>query len=289
MLKKVKFIIPAYDVDMGGVKVKQALPTQQVIQVDPFLLLHHGRFKSRDDAPALHQGLGPHPHRGFTPVSFVVEGEVHHRDSREHSQIAKQGEVQWMHAGAGIIHSERPSQALSERNGTQEVVQLWINTPANKKMEQPDYQYFPETEIPFFLSVDKQFRNKLIAGEYAGLKGKIKTQSELLVLWGTSEGKAVQNLAIPEHFNVMLYVLRGGMRISGFGKILAESLAIFDDQFSDVEISTQEGTQFLLLAGAPLKEEMVHQGPFVMNTATQILEAMRDYQMGKMGFLVEER
>ncbi|NQV42270.1 MAG: pirin family protein [Candidatus Marinimicrobia bacterium] len=289
MYKNVKYVIPAYDVDMGGVVVKQALPTQQVDQVDPFLLLHHGRFKAREDSPALHQGLGPHPHRGFTPVSFVIDGEVHHRDSRENNQIAKQGEVQWMHAGAGIIHSERPSQALAERGGTGEVVQLWINSPAINKMIPPDYQYIPEAEIPVFLSEDKQFKNKVIAGQYNELMGKIMTQSELLILWSYANTKASQILTLPESFNSMLYVLRGELRVTGFGKVLAESLVIFDKPSTEIEISTDSNTQYLLLAGAPLDESIVHQGPFVMNTTTEILEAMRDYQMGKMGFLVEEK
>jgi redox-sensitive bicupin YhaK (pirin superfamily) len=289
MLKKVKYIIPAYDVNMGGVIVKQALPTQQVDQVDPFLLLHHGRFKAREDSPALHQGLGPHPHRGFTPVSFVIEGEVHHRDSRENNQIAKQGEVQWMHAGAGIIHSERPSQALADRSGTQEVVQLWINSPAIKKMIPPDYQYTPEAEIPFFLSEDNNFKNKIIAGQYNGLQGKIKTQSELLILWSYALGRASQMLSLPESFNSMIYVLKGELNVTGFGKVLAESLIIFDEPSTEIEVTTDSEAQFLLLAGAPLHETVVHQGPFVMNNTTEILEAMRDYQMGKMGFLVEEK
>ena len=289
MYKNVKYVIPAYDVDMGGVIVKQALPTQQVDQVDPFLLLHHGRFKAREDAPALHQGLGPHPHRGFSPVSFVIEGEVHHRDSREHNQIARKGEVQWMHAGAGIIHSERPSEALAERNGTQEVVQLWINSPADKKMIPPDYQFIPEAEIPVFISEDKQFKNKVIAGQYGQLKGKISTQSDLLILWSYADAKASQILTLPESYNSMLYVLRGELRVAGFGRVLAESLVVFDNASTDIEISTDSGSQYLLMAGAPIDESIVHQGPFVMNTTTEILEAMRDYQMGKMGFLVEEK
>ncbi|NQT61903.1 MAG: pirin family protein [Candidatus Marinimicrobia bacterium] len=289
MFKNVKYVIPAYDIDMGGVIVKQALPTQQVDQVDPFLLLHHGRFKAREDAPALHQGLGPHPHRGFTPVTFVIDGEVHHRDSRENNQIACQGEVQWMHAGAGIIHSERPSEALAERNGTQEVVQLWINSPANKKMVPPDYQYIPDEEIPVFLSTDCKFKNKVIAGQYNQHQGKIKTQSDLLILWSYAEANASQVLTIPEKFNSMLYVLRGELRVTGFGKVLAESLVIFDELSTEIEISTDSSTQYLLLAGSPIDESIVHQGPFVMNTTSEILEAMRDYQMGKMGVLIEEK
>ena len=148
MFKKVSQIIPAFDVNMGGIIVKQALPTQKVEHIDPFLLLHHGKFKFNPLAAAKHQGIGPHPHRGFSPVTFVVEGEVHHQDSRGNNQIASKGEVQWMHAGAGIIHSERPSEKLIEQKGQQEIIQLWINSPASSKKKEPHYQFIPKEQIP---------------------------------------------------------------------------------------------------------------------------------------------
>ena len=289
MIKKVKYLIPVYDIDMGGIPVKQALPTNRVEQVDPFLLLHHAKFTYTIDAPALHQGIGPHPHRGFSPVTFVIEGEVHHRDSRGNNQIAKKGEVQWMHAGAGIIHSERPSQKLAEENGEQEIIQLWINTPAARKMQEPVYQYLAESKIPVFTSEDNLVKNKLVAGKYNDLRGKIKTDSELLVVWGLAKKDGKQTYQLPELFNVMLYIIRGNMQINGYGKVEEESLVVFDTGGDAVEISAVTDSQFLLLAGLPMNENVVQQGPFVMNTTTQILEAMRDYRMGKMGILIEER
>jgi len=288
MYKNVKYLIPAYEVDMGGIMVKQALPTIKVNQVDPFLLLHHAKFNYTENAPAIQQGLGPHPHRGFTPVSFVIDGEVHHRDSRGNNQIAKKGEVQWMHAGAGIIHSERPSQDLVNRNGTQEVVQLWINSPAEKKMQEPSYQYVAETDTPFFLSEDKQFINKLIAGNYNGLEGNISTESELLIIWSVANAGGTLALPISKKFNAILYVISGGLKITGYGKVEQECLVVFDNNATNIEISTDSNTQFLLLAGVALNEKVVHHGPYVMNSETEILEAMRDYQMGKMGVLIEE-
>ncbi len=194
-----------------------------------------------------------------------------------------------MHAGAGIIHSERPSQAMAERNGRSEVVQLWINSPASKKLVQPDYQYIPDSDIPTFYSEDMQFKNKLIAGNYKEHTGLILAQSELLVLWTRADKKATQVITPPDGFNVMLYVVHGELRISGFGKVIAESLVIFDQDRGDIEVSTDSGTQFIFLSGEPLGENVVQQGPFVMNTTTEILEAMRDYQMGKMGVLIEEK
>jgi redox-sensitive bicupin YhaK (pirin superfamily) len=288
MYKKVKYLIPVYDVDMGGIRVKQALPTRNVNQVDPFLLLHHGAFTFRDHAPAIQQGLGPHPHRGFTPVSFVIEGEVHHRDSRGNTQIAKKGEVQWMFAGAGIIHSERPSQHLADMNGTQEVIQLWINSPAIKKMNPPRYQYVAEKEIPHFESEDHQIRNKLIAGSMNGLAGKIKTESDLLVIWSEAKAGGSHAFNLANHYNSMLYLIRGELKIGGYGKVDKETLVVFEDQPGDIEVLSGTDAQFLLLAGVPINEKVVQHGPYVMNTETEILEAMRDYQKGKMGILVEE-
>jgi len=289
MYKNVKYLIPAYDVDMGGVMVKQSLPTLKVNQVDPFLLLHHARFSYTENAPAIHQGLGPHPHRGFTPVSFVIDGEVHHRDSRGNNQIAKKGEVQWMQAGAGIIHSERPSQALAARNGAQEVVQLWINSPSAKKMQEPSYQYLSEADIPSFLSEDRQVSNKLIAGKYNGLQGKIRTESELLIIWSKAKSGGTQLFPISGELNTMLYLIGGELKITDYGKVEAESLVVFDHNAGKIEISADSEAEFLLLAGVALNEKVVQQGPYVMNSETEILEAMRDYQMGKMGVLIEEK
>jgi len=288
MLKKVKYLLPSSDVNMGGVIVKQALPTQHVPQIDPFLLLHHAKFSFTDTARALHQGLGPHPHRGFTPVSFVIKGEVHHRDSRGNNQIAKTGEVQWMHAGRGIIHSERPSQALVEENGMHEIIQLWINSPAEKKMSQPKYQYIKESDIPVFSSEDGLVKNKLIAGKSNDLRGKIQTESELLILWSKAKQGGAHTFSIPEKFNATIYIVSGELRVKGFGKIEEESLILFENENTDIEITANVDTEFVVLAGVPIGEKVVQQGPFVMNSETQILEAMRDYRMGKMGILIEE-
>jgi redox-sensitive bicupin YhaK (pirin superfamily) len=288
MNKKVRTLIPAFDIDMGGIPLKQALPTNNVQQVDPFLLLHHGEIKYRKHAKAVHQGVGAHPHRGFTPVTFIIEGEIHHRDSRGNNQIAKKGEVQWMHAGSGIVHSERPSQDLIDRNGTNEIIQLWVNSPAEKKMQEPSYQYVPEQEIPIFLSEDENIRSKVIAGHYGSLKGKIEVESDLLMLWNDAIGEGSQTFSIPKGFNTLIYTIKGQLRVKDYGLVEKESLIIFEDDGDQISITADQGASFLLLTGLPLNEKMVQHGPFVMNSETEILEAMRDYQMGKMGILIEE-
>ena len=286
--KQVTNLLPSVTIDMGGFPVKQPMPTQKIQQVDPFLLLHHARTKYSDRRPARAQGVGPHPHRGFSPVTFVIEGEVHHRDSWENNQIAKQGEVQWMHAGAGIVHSERPSEALVARSGHQEIVQLWINSPASAKMKPPEYYYVSNDVMCTFTSEDKKITNKLIAGDYGGHQGNIIPQSDLLVMWSEGEKDGTQKVDIPKGYNSMLYTIKGDISIKGYGLVEKEHLVVFDQAEGIIEVTFKEKGQYLLVCGKPIDEKVTQSGPYVMNTQTEVLEAMRDYQMGKMGILIEE-
>ena len=288
LMKQVKYLLPATEIDMGGFPVKQALPTQKVQQWDPFLLLHHAKVKFSKHRLGKHQGIGPHPHRGFSPVTFVIEREVHHRDSWGNNQIAKEGEVQWMHAGAGIVHSERPSEALIERQGHQEIVQLWINSPTIKKMMPPTYSYVSNEAMTVFSSEDQKISNKLIAGNYGKHSGKVVPQSELLVIWGEGKQGGTQQLTIPKGFSSMLYLIKGNITLKGYGMIEGENLAVFDHEGDVIEMSFKEDGQFILLCGKAIDEVVTQSGPYVMNTQTEILEDMRDYQMGKFGILIEE-
>lgn len=288
VLKKVKYVLPAEKIDMDGFPVKQALPTQKVQQVDPFLLLHHATVKFNKNRPARHQGVGPHPHRGFSPVTFIVEGEVRHRDSWGHDQVAKAGEVQWMHAGAGIVHSERPTEEMVQASARQEIIQLWINSPSTVKMQPPEYTYLSLEAMPVIISEDEKIKTKLIAGNYKQQRGKVIPKSELLVLWGNGKESGVENYFIPNDFNCMLYLIKGSMNIKGFGLVEAEQLLVFGSSGDNIEIRLNQDSQFLILSGKPLDEKVTQHGPYVMNTQTEVLEAMRDYQMGKMGILIED-
>ena len=287
-IKSVKYLLPAHTVDMGGFPVKQPLPTQKIQQLDPFLLLHHAQVKPYADRPARVQGVGPHPHRGFSPFTFVVEGEVHHRDSRGNSQIAKAGEVQWMNAGAGIIHSERPSQKLVDDGGSQEIIQLWVNSPAAAKMKPPVYQYLPADQMPVVTSADSTVRSKLVVGSYEGQTSQVRAASELLILWGKAEQNGEVTYEIPEGFCANLYLIKGELKVKGFGLVDPESLVVFGESGNEIRLTVSAGSQFLVLSGRPIGEKVTQYGPYVMNTQTEVLEAMRDYQMGKMGILIED-
>jgi len=286
--KSVKYLLPAEDINMGGIIVKQALPTQRVPYVDPFLLLHHGTFPTRSDAAAIHQGIGPHPHRGFSPVTFVINGEIHHRDSRGNSQIAKAGEVQWMHAGAGIVHSERPSDELVEIGENQEIIQLWINSPAKSKMNPPVYQHMGTHDLPRVPSIDKGLTTKIIAGEHGGIQSLTKTESDLLILWSRADDEGSTQFEVPQGYNSMFYVVSGSVMINGYGVVGAKNLVIFEHDGDCINLDYFKDADIILLSGMPINEKIVQHGPFVMNSQTEIMEAMRDYQMGKMGILIEE-
>ncbi len=288
MQKQVKYNLPAQLVDMGGIPLKQAIPTQKLGYFDPFLVLHHAKMQAYSDRPVRGQGIGPHPHRGFSPVTFVVEGEVHHRDSFGNNQIAKAGEVQWLNAGAGIVHSERPSESLAQGDGEQEIIQLWINSPAKNKMDIPAYYHLPKSEMHIFTSVDKQIETSLVAGEYLAKTSKIKGQIPMSILWSKGSKNAQESYQLNPNFSTALYLIKGKVQLKGYGPIEAESFIIFEDGGSDLQLSLLEDSQFLILSAQAINEKIEQYGPYVMNNQTQILEAMRDYQMGKMGILIEE-
>ncbi len=288
VLKKVKYVLPAEQIDMDGFPVKQPLPTQKVQQVDPFLLLHHATVKFNKNRPAKHQGVGPHPHRGFSPVTFIIQGEVRHRDSWGNDQVAKAGEVQWMHAGAGIVHSERPSEEMVQASEKQEIVQLWINSPGSAKMQPPEYTYLSLDAMLVVTSEDEKIQTKIIAGNYDQKKGKVIPKSELLVLWGNGQEGGTENYMIPSDYNCTLYLIKGSLTIKGFGLVEAEQLIVFGLNGNAIDLSLKQDSQFLILSGKPLDEKVTQHGPYVMNTQTEVLEAMRDYKMGKMGILIED-
>lgn len=285
--KRVNKILTAESIDMGGFPVKQALPLDDVRMLDPFLLLHHARQRFDTNQKAIQQGVGPHPHRGFSPVTFVINGEIHHRDSRGNDQVAGKGEVQWMSAGMGLIHSERPSQKIVDEGIEQEIVQLWINTPTARKMDVPKYRHLTASDIPMVESDDQKIRNHLVAGEWRGIKQEnIQPDSEMLFVWSKGEKNGRQHFDIPPAFNSMIYVVKGEVAFNGSVARDAQ-LVLFERPGQVIEMTIKENAEFLLFAGMPLSVRVFQHGPFVMSNRSEILEAIRDYQMGKMGFLVE--
>ncbi len=284
--RPVAHLLPAHDVDMGGTIIKQPLPTQGVQQIDPFLLLHHfGPFKVAPGHDPL--DVGPHPHRGFEPVTFLYAGGLRHRDSRGNTGHLNGGDVQWMTSGQGIIHSERASKDFLESGGTLEGILLWVNLPAASKMVQPRYQDTKAAELtPLDFGAGVQAR--LVAGELLGQKGPVATYSPLLLVQFEIEAGAAFELPLPPDFNAGLYLLDGELTLNQNFNYAGPYLINFKREGEGVHLKgVAKRTRVLLIAGAPLNEPVASHGPFVMNTQTEIMEAMRDYQQGKMGFYTE--
>ena len=252
---------------------------------NPFLMLDYAApYEFSPNKARSPRGVGQHPHKGFETVTIAYHGEVAHRDSSGGGGIIYEGDVQWMTAGSGIIHEEFHSENFSKKGGLFEMVQLWVNLPAKDKNTPPRYQHLPKTGIPVVEFPDETGYLRLIAGEYKGVKGAADTFTEMNV-WDivlNAGKKAV--LEIPEAHNLSMVVLRGNVTLNGKEQAGAEQLVGFEKSGGNVHIEAgSEEVKILLLSGVPIDEPVVGYGPFVMNTAEEIRQAISDFKSGKFG------
>ncbi|GAA4466214.1 pirin family protein [Nibrella saemangeumensis] len=267
---------------MGGMNIRQPLPSRQLEYLDPFVLLHHGHTIIDEDKPMNQAGVGPHPHRGFSPVTFVFTGGVHHRDSRQNNSKVYAGGTQWMNAGMGIIHSERPLEP------EQEIIQMWVNSPAAHKMDQPAYFPLTREETPTVTSDDGRVTVYVISGELNDVKGTIPTLTPInaWTIYLQESGKIY--LPLPATHNAFIYLLDGRVRISEQTEVNGKNMVVPANDGAGITLEALKETRALLMTGEPIGEKIVAQGPFVMNSEIEIMEAYRDFRKGKMGILIEE-
>lgn len=256
-------------------------------QLSPFLLLDHAG--PADFAPATQpRGVGQHPHRGFETVTIVYEGEVAHRDSTGQGGVIGPGDVQWMTAGAGILHEEFHSERFTRQGGRLHMVQLWVNLPARDKMTAPGYQAIPSADIPVLALDGGAGQARVIAGTFAAsdataVTGPARTFSPLQVVdLSLSAGQSVR-LPLHEGWNTALVVLAGQARINGEQLAGQAQLVVLSQQGDALTLQAHSGFKALLLSGQPLDEPIVGHGPFVMNTTDQIRQAILDFNSGKFG------
>ncbi len=249
--------------------------------ISPFLLLDYA-------GPAIfpptnqRRGVGEHPHRGFETVTIVYEGEVEHRDSSGGGGIIGPGDVQWMTAASGLVHEEFHSPDFAQRGGPFEMVQLWVNLPAQDKMSAPRYQGITSDQIPTVRLSGDRGTVRIIAGAFDNQQGPAETFTPINV-WDvrfTSDQPTI--LTVPEGHTTLLVVLKGTVRVDG--KTIKEAeFGLLDRIGQQISIDRAEGAIALLLSGEPIDEPIVGQGPFVMNSQQEIRQAIVDYQNGKMG------
>jgi redox-sensitive bicupin YhaK (pirin superfamily) len=282
--RSVSHILESSIIDMGSFQVKQPLPTQKVPQISPFLLLHHfGPIKVEPGYDPI--DLGPHPHRGFEPVTFLYQGGIRHKDSLGNEGILEAGDIQWMTAGRGIIHSERASDFFMENGGTIEGIQLWVNLPAQNKMTQPKYQEIRKNDIPVI--TENKVTHRLVSGQWNGQKGIVNTFSPMIIIQTSILSGGKTQIPIPENFNACIYILSGEITLNDNFDYSAGKMIYFTNKGDGIGIEGLADTEILVLCGEPIEEPLAQYGPFVMNSQTEIMEAMRDYQMGKMGFYID--
>jgi redox-sensitive bicupin YhaK (pirin superfamily) len=279
--RKIRNVFPALRDDIADLTTYRALPTRLVDMIDPFLFLnHHGR----QTYPPGNRGLpfGPHPHRGFETVTFILEGDIAHRDSGGHESVIGAQGVQWMTAGRGLVHSEESSAEFKTHGGPLEILQLWVNLPARLKMTDPRYIGLQGDQIPVLESDAGRVRIHLISGDWDGQPGPIKPLTDITVM--TIELKAAGKLALaiaPER-NIFFYVIRGAVEVNG-QRIEQRHLVEFDNEGEELAIEAASDAMILLCHAEPYGEPVVAHGPFVMNTREEIQQAIRDYQAGKFG------
>jgi len=270
--------------DGDGVDLRRAFPGSQIMDLDPFLLLDQmgPTVFAAGDA----RGFPPHPHRGFETVTYLLSGEMQHHDSWGNRGVLRPGDVQWMTAGSGLIHSEMPGERLVREGGTLHGFQLWINLPRKDKMIAPRYQDTASDRIPVADGDGGRVQVRVIAGKSLGTNGVIDTRIPILYLHVTLAPGAAFTQSVPTSQNAFAFVIEGEGTFAG-AKAGRYQVALFDRGGDTVQINNTgaEPLSFLLIAGEPIGEPVARYGPFVMNSREEIAQAAEDFRAGRMGVL----
>jgi len=270
----------------GGFLVRQPFPKPAFSEFDPFLLLDE--MGPMNVAPGQAKGAPDHPHRGFETVTYLLSGEMEHKDSRGHAGRLSAGDVQWMTAGAGVVHSEMPSSEFMRTGGRMHGFQLWVNLPRDDKMMNPRYQEIPGAQIPKATSAEGLVTVSVIAGEAMGQKAVIETRTPIIYLHYRIKPGGVAKQQVPSDYNTFAYIVEGEGSFGGESERATDGqMVLFAQDGNELTIENPIGAEatleVLLIGGLPLNETVVRYGPFVMNTEREIHQAFEDYRLGRMG------
>ncbi len=265
--------------------VTRPFPTARLDHLDPFLLLD--RLGPVTHGPGEAKGAPDHPHRGFETVTYVLEGAMEHGDSQGNHGRIEAGDVQWMTAGSGVVHSEMPSEELRRDGGRLHGFQLWVNLPRRDKLMKPRYQELRAAEIPTATSADGKTTVTVIAGESLGTHATIDTRTPIIYLHVRLAAGARFTQSIPADYNAFAFLI-GGTALFGDRLARENDMVLFERDGDEVSISSESGAELLLIAGVPLNEPVARYGPFVMNTPGEIRQAMLEYQLGRFGQIVSD-
>jgi redox-sensitive bicupin YhaK (pirin superfamily) len=272
-----------------GFLVHRAFPSDNIEDLDPFLLLDE--FGPMNLAPGEAKGAPDHPHRGFETVTYMLAGQFEHKDSQGSRGKLVSGDVQWMTAGAGVIHSEMPEKEFADKGGELHGLQLWVNLPKRHKMVKPRYQDIPASRIPIATTPDGKVQVKVIAGMALETNAVIETKTPIIYLHFTLKPGSKIIQAVPSNYNTFAYVLNGRGIFGKVGQVAERGQMILFENDSDQvlikegDVGGKSNLDVLLIAGVPLKEPVARYGPFVMNTQSEVNQAIEDYRSGRMGLV----
>jgi redox-sensitive bicupin YhaK (pirin superfamily) len=274
-MRSIKIIHKATYSPIGDLKTHSPLPLAALRQIDPFIFLnHHGPQFYAPNNNGL--SFGPHPHRGMETVTFIMDGEIMHKDSGGHESIIKAGGVQWMTAGKGLIHAEVSPEEFKRKGGRLEILQLWLNLPAKFKMVTPYYQGLQNDKIPT-IQVNNKVELKLISGSWENYEGAFNSLTGKMLSTVHSKSSGIFEIMVPVEHNIFCYVIKGKANTQ---LVKAFQLVEFNNDDALVIIEANEDTVLIFDHAKPLQEPMVVQRPFGMNTQEEIHEAYKDYQDG---------
>jgi redox-sensitive bicupin YhaK (pirin superfamily) len=270
-----------------GFRVHNFIPGAYRLNMErmtPFIMLdYNSRFYfPPSEVP---KGVGVHPHRGFETVTIAYKGKVAHHDSAGNSGVIGEGEVQWMTAASGILHKEFHEENFSKSGGDFQMVQLWVNLPAKYKMSKPKYQGLTKEQISKFTLPDNKGVIEVIAGEYNGVQGAATTFTPVHLLNAKLNKGADTTFSFPETYNTALLVIEGSIRVNDTEDVPVNHFVLFENDGESFTVHASEDAVVLVLSGEPIHEPIAAQGPFVMNTRKEIMEAIDDYNNGKFGHL----
>jgi quercetin 2,3-dioxygenase len=267
-----------------GFPVRNLFPSNDLDRaVDPFLMLDYAgpQYFEPTDHP---RGVGEHPHRGFETVTIVYEGVVAHRDSAGNAGVIGPGDVQWMTAASGIVHEEMHEKEWALQGGTLHAIQLWVNLPRASKMSAPGYQTILNANIPAIeLAGGGELR--VIAGSFQGRKGPARTHTSIQLYDLQLKVGTRTSLELSGGHNTSIFVLQGRVSVNGSREAGEAELIVCKREGSQVTIEAQADSRLLVMSGEPIEEPIARYGPFVMNTKAELVQAVQDYQAGKMGHL----
>jgi redox-sensitive bicupin YhaK (pirin superfamily) len=268
-----------------GFRVHNFIPSALTMQrMSPFIMMDYNS-KFVFPASAIPKGVGVHPHRGFETVTIAYKGKVAHGDSSGNTGIIGEGDVQWMTAASGILHKEHHEEEFSKTGGEFQMVQLWVNLPAKDKMSTPKYQGITKDQISKYMLPEEGGTIEVIAGEHKGIKGAASTFTPVNLFNVRLNKGAKEDFSFPVTYNTAVLVIEGSITVNGETAIATDHLGLLANDGESFTIEASENAVVLVLGGEPINEPIATYGPFVMNTKSEIMQAVEDFNMGKFGYL----